>query len=368
MSSKARTRDDDKRDPHHGSLKDLHVPTDGLSDQRRGLSVPDTRQEGLDRRFLNPERIVELQGTVGNAAVAQLLRQALPGLTAQQLTGRALNPLAPRKVHTIQRDKSGAQANVQQKMAAITEMFRARLPGNDEAAMTERYRGEVIINGLCGGWVELFLRYPDWVEPVYNAVRTWDRPADKTDAEALVDFESHLRKVTRFGGAANVVKLLRDAYEAMSRLEPKAGYDSLPLWTDEVAVGGLPESSTASEGAETAESTYQVKGRDAAKVVCDGIKRLIPPNTNGECMAHLESDIHHMALRVQDGTRRGKDVRSGLVITVVETERKGMVKVKSWEEAEAVLRGWLSQDEPNLQKIAVRTRTVGFQDNARQSR
>jgi hypothetical protein len=292
---------------------------------------------------------MQLQRTIGNEAVGRLFGTETRGRPSSQ----------PMRMHTVQRN-SGAQIGVQTKMAEITKLFRAELGENDdkEEETTNAYASEVAINGLCGGWVELFLQYPDWVEPVYNAVRTWDRPSASTDAEALLHFEKHLRKVTKFEGAENVVKLLRDAYEAMSRLEPTAGYDNLPLWTDDVDPGGRPLSPTADSDVKTDESTFRLRKRNGAKLVCAKVAELTASDKPGECMAHIESDIHHMALRVQKVRRKG--TKLGLVITVVETEKRGIVKVESLAKAEPILNEWLAKDEPDLQTITVRTRTTGF--------
>jgi hypothetical protein len=191
-------------------------------------------------------------------------------------------------------------------------------------------------------------------------VRTWVRPLKLSDLDPLAHFEDHLARATTFTGAEHVVELVRRAYEAMSVLEPRAGYRNLPGWTDEVTLNqGLPVSETADARARVDESTVQLRGRSAARLVRTRLEELTREDRLGECMAHVESDLHHMAVRVQKRSRKGR-TKLGLVITVVESEKKGIVKVESWDKAERLLDGWLGEEEPNLHEVVVRTRTVGF--------
>lgn len=84
-------------------------------------------------------------------------------------------------------------------------------------------------------------------------------------------------------------------------------------------------------------------------------------------MAHIETDLHHMALRVVK-SKKAKKGPCALIITVVETEKTGIVRVRTWGEAEAVLGAWLREEEKakqekgetSLEEITVRTSTVGF--------
>ncbi len=261
-------------------------------------------------------------------------------------------------------------------MSELTGLFKQRLEsdtGEEADEGTSTYLKEATTEGLCGGWVSLFLRYPNWVEPVYNAVRTWSHPEDLDEAQKLLHFERHLRTATEFSGVEHVAAMLRDAYRIMGELEPTAGYDNLPEWTSKVDVGRrLPQSSTTTPAARQAE--YQIDldrrrktGRDPAKAACDAVKELTEPDEPGECMAHIESDLHHMALRVVK-SRRAKTGPCILRITVVETEKAGIVKVNSWDEAQEILDAWLRTEErtkrergePPLEDITVRTSTIGF--------
>lgn len=247
----------------------------------------------------------------------------------------------------------GQQMDVQAKMVEITRLVKGNLLDDE----TISYSSSVLINGLCGGWVDLFLKYPDWVEPVYIAVKSWKKPSGVSDPAALLHFEDHLSKSTKFKGAENVVKLLHDVYDAMGRVESEAGYEVPPESTD-LDVGELPVSSTASDKIKTEETSYSLRNKNAAKLVCSELKKVTSAEASGECMAHIESDLHHMAVRVQKMPGKGSKFR--LLITVVETEKKGIVKVNNWDEAESTLNSWLAEEESGLKNITVRVKTTGF--------
>lgn len=269
----------------------------------------------------------------------------------------------PSAVTKAMTSKSGDQYTVQSKMAGITTLLRKQmLQGKDkEAARTKAFTEEVLINGLCGGWATLFLEHPDWVESVYNAVRTWVRPEGMEAAAALLHFEAHLQKVSRFKGAGQVIRLLSEAYERMSELEPDAQYDSRPQWTADLDTGEIPSTTDTTGASKEASVNIRLKGRNAAATVCAKIAQLTQADKAGECMAHIESDIHHMALRLQKQPKKqGKSQKLQTVVTVVESEKTGIVKLTNLGQAAAILDKWLSAAEPNLQTITLRTKTAGF--------
>jgi hypothetical protein len=316
--------------------------------------VPDGRETTDLAVTAPPRRVLELQRAFGNQAVAGALQR-------RQLA---------REDEEVHRNTSGEQLIVQQKMAAITQWLKERdfadeeesdhVPGDEEETdgeMTDRYAKDLAINGLCGGWSTLFMRQPDWVEPVYNAVRSWRRPRDLSDSEALLHFEEHLAKTTKFRGAEHVVLLVRRAYDEMAKHEPSASYDKVPLWIDEVELGQTLPGNGMGRNVVQEETKIVLRGRNAAKLVCERLAALTSADKPGQCMAHVESDIHHMAVRVQKTVKGGR--KPSLLITVVETEKRGIVKVESWDKAERILDGWLHAEE-GLKDVALRTATSGF--------
>jgi hypothetical protein len=305
----------------------------------------------------------------GKALIDEMAR--LHKLVGMSDLEAALNAALPTETHAQNNEKlvkylrgyqtSGLQDVVQKKMDDLIRMFRdQQLQGavDPEANTTAEFRDQLDIDGLCGGWTVMFMEHPDWVEPMYNAVRTWVRPSQMTDANALQHFETHLRRVTRFDGVENVVQLVREVYSAMDVLEPTK-YRSLPNWTDQSGVvTDMGDSPTTDESADVEESVIKLRGKNAAQAVCARLDELTREAKELECMAHIESDLHHMAIRVQKRHPEGKTTKLNLVITVVESELQGMKKVESWDKAQPILDTWLSTKEPDLKEIIVRTRLV----------
>jgi hypothetical protein len=331
-----------------------------LMDQKSNKAIQLTRGRKRDRQKGRDEKLSRYDDDQLNMENPV---SENPELSEEDESGNlyGLGDISSKDLHKARKSTKGAQLDVQAKMVEITNLLKSRLikDEEEEATTTAKYSEEVIGNGLCGGWSKLFIQYPDWVEPIYNAVRTWVRPTKVSDLEALRDFENHLEKKTKFKGAENVVKVLREVYSIMRTLEPKAKYDSLPKWTD-LDVENQPSSPVNDESSQTEKITIRLKGKNAAKLVCNKVEALTKNNKPGECMVHIESDIHHMALRVQKKIRKGKGKKIGLEITVVESEKSGIVKVESWKKAEYTLNNWLAIEEPDLVEIDVVITKTGF--------
>jgi hypothetical protein len=268
---------------------------------------------------------------------------------AAALAGAAIMACPPDQSEDNQ---AGEQLAVQKKMADITQLLGQRLK-HEEDNVTNVYAKEVAINGLCGGWTVLFIKYPDWVEPIYNAVRSWVCSTGVLDEKALVEFEEHLAKTTDVSskdkrGVSHVVKLLRDAYEEMNELEPDAGYTNLPVWTNIYVERYLwinPKLKTSDMS-----QKFSVTNLTAGQKVACYLSKLSQAQKVVECMAHIESDQHHMAIRV-------KKEKNVAIITVVETELMGMKKVDNWSQAQEILNNWLV-NEKELSSIKVKTKIL----------
>jgi hypothetical protein len=126
---------------------------------------------GLERDGLTHRSVLQLQRSLGNEAVTRALASPSPSPSPHGVS--------------VQRDTStsGAQLDVQKKMAEITRLFREKeLQGKDPEATespgpaedvdedadetevaardtTSAYAWELAINGLCGGWATLFMQY-----------------------------------------------------------------------------------------------------------------------------------------------------------------------------------------------------------------
>lgn len=321
-----------------------------LQAKRRSDATPNTTA-----KIASPSRSL---GENRPVALAQHKLAEMMNSSPRVLQQRALNGVINSSLHVVQREESGAQLHVQAKMAEISQLLRqrfvdeSRMASDEQENVTNTYVDDVLINGLCGGWAVLFMQFPEWVEPIYNAVRTWIRPQGASDVAALQNFENHLAKTTDVSkdgrGANHVIKLLRDAYATMSRLEPAAGYSNLPEWTDVNADRNL-WINPAKTATKDRTIEFDVTNITAAKKVADYLCNLTQAR-KVECMAHIESDQHHMAIRVERG-------KAKLMITVVETELAGMKKVDEWSEAETIINNWLVS-ESTLRSITVRTKII----------
>ena len=61
-------------------------------------------------------------------------------------------------------DVSGKQDDIQLKMVSVCEMYRLSKDLNDQDKdKAKLWEIQVKGNGLCGGWVEVFKKYPEWM-------------------------------------------------------------------------------------------------------------------------------------------------------------------------------------------------------------
>lgn len=340
----------------------------------RGAS-PRTRHAVVARRHL---AALGLQRAVGNRAVQRLVRMASAPRVQRGGDGDETDE-----------DRSGAQTDVQRKMLAIATFRRKLLassPASDvasspSAAEGTTWLGKMAVNGLCGGWVEVFRDDPDAITRVYQAVQTWaPRPevtglegddrawlvagreavleADDVVAAVLEDLTVHLAK---FGvDVDRVIATLGRAYERHKALEDpelvrrgEPPYDDLPDWIrSSDGRSGQDGDAGAGAGAGTAPEdeteTLGVKGgADAARMLVERLRQLV--GGPGDWRVRIESDLHYMGLRVlHEGGRT--------TFTVVETEELGMVNVDGWDAVHRALHDYLRGEE-ELKEVQVSWRT-----------
>jgi hypothetical protein len=95
----------------------------------------------------------------------------------------------------------GAQDFIQKKMLEIYELVRRHSvaslnldkDSNEEYVdKTPQWYEMLGINGLCGGWVAIHQRHPEWIEDLWNAVESLHPPHGKSTAETLRLLDDHL--------------------------------------------------------------------------------------------------------------------------------------------------------------------------------
>lgn len=259
-------------------------------------------------------------------------------------------------ISSIIQKAAGDQDTIQKKMIEVCKLVRAhliaegQLDAADEAAATTQWYKDVDVNGLCGGWVKLFMKCPEWVSALWGALVSWDVPSTGTNDQKLRDLNNHLARTTEVvndgKGAYHVVRLLRDAYEIMNELEPTANYGHAPGWTDL----SITRYVWISSKTPTTDRSMNLKttSKKAAADVTKYLEKLVRSKKIDECMAHVETDKHHIALLIQKQ-------KTGTDITVVESEKEGIARVTDFSQVTPILDTWM-KTETGLRDVDVRTR------------
>ncbi|HVG43201.1 MAG TPA: hypothetical protein VM890_00670, partial [Longimicrobium sp.] len=242
----------------------------------------------------------------------------------------------------VQIDRSGKQDNIQKKMAQLVKMYSQSLGHGVESP----WATDVILNGLCGGWVEIFKKYPAWIGELWAALKDWQVPGDWEDGDPrpLLDglnglIEQYATEASGIGSVQGqeaylqVIQLLREAWKEMAELEPEAGYelDAMPAFTEGIQTGlGDP-------AALVLQTTIPETETDAPAEYITGeirsyTEKQLEEREVVELVAHVETNEHHMAVRV-------RATADAVSITVVETENLGIATFSSWDELPAYLSG-----------------------------
>lgn len=284
------------------------------------------------------------------------------GNAIQRPTSRSMGA-GPRKIgstHAAQlngKDKAGKiehpgrQEEIQKKMSSVVEMY-ASMHGEQ---LVPNFREEMK-NGLCGGWVEIFKKYPAWIEELWEVMKDWKVPRrwERDGPEEALRSLNQLieRYSTRASGLKSraneepyleVIKLLREAWEEMAVLEPEENYDMdlMPSFTERIA----SDRGTAVERKlkQTVPDKLTLK---PAEYATEKIKTYANQNKKHkqlEFVAHIETPEHHMAVRV-------KRTATSLTITVVETEQLGIAAAYSWDQLQTYLSGGFYVGEKDRSK------------------
>jgi hypothetical protein len=300
-----------------------------------------------------------------HAASLAGLRSVMAGRTAVQRTAvtrpsvDAAPPVQRNGDEDETSDASGKQEDIQRKMATLVGM--CRLQDDPDAEETDWER-DVRTNGLCGGWVQVFKKYPEWTTELWAAMKDWEVPddPDPDDHDELLDSLNSLiaTYATRASGIRNaggrqafmqVVQLLREAWREMAALEPH-NYDEAapPEFTEGIAdARGEP-----AEIKLVWEKTIREKrGADGAAVTARAIQQFVEgkqaKRPQQQFTAHIETDLHHMAVRVRTTSTRTD-------ITVVETENLGIETLDSWDQLARHLAGGFFLDDRKTEEVEIR--------------
>jgi hypothetical protein len=238
-----------------------------------------------------------------------------------------------------------SQDFIQKKLIKVCEWVRQQREGEgDPDKATDAWYKSVKLNGLCGGWVEIHKRDPVWIEDLWRAIASWT-PPDGDPGDLLEHLNDHMSSEIAWcksgRGAQELVLLLKTAYQIMDKLEPNANYGPVP---DSVQTTG--QLGEAPRGGSS--SNITVSKDHAGREVVEQIQRMIGEK-NTRCIVHIETDAHHMSVRIERTAR-------GLVLTVVETEKTGIVSCSSWDEVMRVLQGgiYLDKNRNEDQQVSIK--------------
>ena len=239
----------------------------------------------------------------------------------------------------INTPNEGSQDYIQKKLIEIYELMHKQSADslnlskdNNKDYVNEKtleWYKMIGINGLCGGWVEIHKRKPEWIEDLWVAVKSWQPSHGESSAQTLQSLEDHLKGRLKWyesgQGAKEVETLLRNAVAFMAQLEPDEDYQLAPTQTSVTDLRGVPLPKVLSVKKE-----IKVSNGLAGTAVVDYIQKEIANLAEAHCIAHIETDFHHMSVRV-------KRTPTSLLLKVVETENVGIETCQSWNEAAKIL-------------------------------
>ncbi len=203
---------------------------------------------------------------------------------------------------------------------------------------------QVAMNGLCGGWVEIYKSSPTWLEALWNRLAQWQPKGNvknhgsrgkvvQEDLHSLEQALSGSEAVIGKGGALQVVRALLLAWRHMDRLEPTENYGAPPQWLSE-KVSALPAANEVTAVQKSSHKRKNISPEDAVawftKTTLDETG-ILSSGPDVHYLAHLETNYHHMCVRLCR--------RSGTAtIEVCETEETGIVSCTDQGELLIVLR------------------------------
>jgi hypothetical protein len=213
------------------------------------------------------------------------------------------------------REHEGHQGSIQRKMV---EVCRALLDGNDDL---EIWFGNVVANGLCGGWAALHRAAPDLLLDAWEALEDWE---ENEGVDALTEEDQK-----------KIVAAVTTAYDTMNTLEPGADYGESPEQVRDLGMAVEPKNTRKVSSFILNIPQDAGGGRLLLNKMLDEPKVKKGGNI---CTFHIETQRHHMSMRTR--TVSGK-IR---ILDIVESERRGVVRAPTTAEAIGILDSGLYLD------------------------
>jgi hypothetical protein len=212
-------------------------------------------------------------------------------------------------------EHEGHQGNIQSKMVAVC---RALLDGTDDL---ETWFGNVVNNGLCGGWAALHRAAPDLLLDAWEALEGWE---ESEGVDALKEEDQK-----------KIVAAVTTAYDTMNTLEPDADYGESPEQVRDMGTAVVPKNTS-----KVSSFTLSIpEDSGGGRLLLN--KMLAEPKAKKAgniCTFHIETQRHHMSMRTRAVSG---EVR---ILDMVESERRGVVRAPTTAEAIGVLDSGLYLD------------------------
>ena len=233
-----------------------------------------------------------------------------------------------------------AQAGVQRKLVEISEMFRTKVEGRGPIPEAyDRWYGEMILNGLCYGFVTVFEAHPDWTLGMWQALESWVPRRGVSVDEALDQLNAHIEAHMHFADdltGQNFLEAVLLAREAWDHMKEEDDYGDVPPAVDAVTGTESDHSSESIREGEVDEK-FAVSAEQSAPERWQRIRNYIAGEIGPTGSYHIIvwHESHEMAVRcvLEEGELRQ--------LIAVETESEGMKACRDWGEVGNILGPWL---------------------------
>lgn len=215
-----------------------------------------------------------------------------------------------------------AQDSVQKKLIEICELIRVGRAGGGPlfGPPTATWYGDVVMNGLCFGFTEIFKGHTDWEMALWEAIVAW-RPIAGDTATCLAALNEYLDRAVNWSDGLKANRalegalMLKEAWEYMN-LE-STDYGFAPAWLD--LVGTAAATTLVDKG----EVTKNIITLGDARIFIGSVGNLVELDalkTGGSAyILEISTPNHSMMARFNNG-----------VIDALESEENGIDVVTNW--------------------------------------
>jgi hypothetical protein len=196
--------------------------------------------------------------------------------------------------------------------------------------------GNMILNGLCLGFVKVFEAHPDWTLGMWQALESWVPAHGVSVDEALEQLNAHIQEHMGFGDGLveqNFLEAVLLAREAWDHMKEEDNYEDVPPLIDTVT--GTESAHSSESIREEVDEMVPATGDQPARWTRVREYILSQLGQSGSYHIIVWHKKHEMAIRcvVEDGAIKR--------LIAVETESQGIRSCRTWQEVGAILGPWL---------------------------